>query len=190
MDDQLGNDDHVPGLGVEIGHALGDFGRVVGVVVRAILIAARVEHFQRAGEVGLVRAGQDDETAVARLYIRQVKEKDQVIAGNAAVVDLVATPARHGSPQRTLVARMQGVKGFAVEIDHHIAAAEPRSIIEQFFDDRPSHRVHGQGFKGFVKGKGVQIPVEVVALKIDRKAVGHLLGGGVDIALRRLLGLL
>ena len=44
--------------------------------------------------------------------------------------------------------------------------------------------------EGLVKGEGVQIPVEVLALEVDLKAVGHLIGRGVDIALSRLLGLL
>ena len=61
----LGHDENVAGVEAGVMHArrygIGDVAHMVNGVW--------VEHFRRAGEVGLVRAREDDETTVARVYV-------------------------------------------------------------------------------------------------------------------------
>ena len=120
----FGHDDHVASSRRKIGHSFGHFGAEIIVVVSPVCgVALRIEVVICAREIGLVRAGYDNEPAVAGENIGQIKEKHQVIVVYFAVLDKTAAPARLAFLQGYFVARMQGVKGFAVDVDHHVAAA-------------------------------------------------------------------
>ena len=95
MYEVFGDDDHVAGPGSEVGHAFGNFGGEVVVVVIAVFgEAARVEVVFFVGEVGLVGAGYNDEPAISGVDIGQVEEKDQIVVVDLAILDKAPAPAR------------------------------------------------------------------------------------------------
>ena len=91
----FGHDDHVAGSRRGIGHSFGHFSAEIIVVVPPVGgVASWIEVVMFAQEIGLVRAGYDDEPAVAGENVGQIKEKHQVVVVYFAVLDKTATPAR------------------------------------------------------------------------------------------------
>ena len=76
MGEVFGHDDYVAGSGRRIGHSFGHFSAEIIVVVSPVCgVAFWIEVVEFAQEIGLVRAGYDNEPAVAGAKRRSDKRK-------------------------------------------------------------------------------------------------------------------
>ena len=85
-----------------------------------------------AGEFALVRAGHDDQAAIAGVHVGQVEEADDVVAVDAAVADVVA---RRLWP-KFFAGAVQGAEPKVVPgVDAQTAGDETGFVSGQLFDD-------------------------------------------------------
>ena len=93
MGEQLAHDQHVAGTRGDVGQRRVQLGiAVVGIDKEYLVARVRVLVIVVPGafEFGLVRAGEDDDAAVAGKDVGEVHENDKIVAEDAAVADLVA----------------------------------------------------------------------------------------------------
>ena len=143
--DEFIHDDDVAGFGGDVHHAFGD---VVAVFDQAVLkeVPGAVKH-------AFVRAGDDEETSVARMHVGEVGEADGVVTEDASVADFVAD----GVPAEIVAGAVQA-ECFVVlvgDVDLKGAAGEAGPAIGEFCDDGPGRGVYGQAFECFVECKAV-----------------------------------
>ena len=153
MGDEFVHDDDVASFGCDVDHAFGD---VVAVFDQAVLkeVPGAVKH-------ALVRAGDDEETSVARVYVGEVGEADGVVAEDASVADFVAD----GVPAEIVAGAVQA-ECFGVligDVDLKCAAGEAGATIGEFCDDGPDRGVQGEAFECYVECKAVQVAFAIFA---------------------------
>lgn len=151
--DEFVHDDDVTGFGCDVDHAFGD---VVAVFDQAVLkeVPGAIKH-------AFVRAGDDEETPVARMYVGEIGEADGVVAKDASVADFVAD----GVPAEIVAGAVQAecFVDLIGDVDLKRAAGEAGSAIGEFFDDGPGRGVHGEAFECSVECKAVQVAFAVFA---------------------------
>ena len=172
-----------PARGADIVDARGH--GVRDVVPVLVVFGSWIKHCSGPVEMGLVRAGQDDEAAVAGEDIAQVEEKNKVRAADLAVFEVIAP---HIGPFGRLPSGVQVVEAVAVAVIAEGAAGEARPAVGEFHEDRPSRRMPGEHFEAFVKGKAVLIAGDSTALEVCAEFGRPLFGRHVDVAVGCCLG--
>ena len=108
-----------------------------------------------------VRAGDDEETPVAWMYVGEIGKADGVVAKDASVADFVAD----GVPAEIVAGAVQAecVVDLIGDVDLKRAAGEAGATIGEFRDDGPDRGVQGEAFECFVERKAVQVAFAVFA---------------------------